>query len=52
MYSLTVQIRNKLNRSLHGFSSKTLEKMVGLEGFEPSTIGLKVRNGENNRLII
>ena len=37
MYSLTVQIRDKLNRSLHGF----FEKMVGRVGFEPTTIGLK-----------
>jgi len=25
MYSLTVQIRDKLNRSLHGFSSKSTD---------------------------
>ena len=29
-----------------------LKKLVGREGFEPSTIGLKVRIGKNNGLYI
>jgi len=40
MYSLTVQIRNKLN------------PFVGRVGFEPTTNGLKVRYSVNKRLTI
>jgi len=33
MYSLTVQIRNKINRSLHGVSSKTLKKWWAVKDY-------------------
>ena len=52
MYSLAVQIRKELNRSFHGFYKQIRDLMVGRVGFEPTTIGLKVRYDVNIWLII